>query len=221
MQWYRTGRRKDGLKKDPASSDAQLAERLKQRDENAFLSLYDLHRSSVFRFLMHMTGSITARRGAYTGSICRDSRCNVRRNCRTVRSTEKGLGRATCLELRATLQGRATQGQSSSFVGLHSGNPGMESASKEVLRERLTLVMLRHCWSMRSELKALHCAIHRIAGALSGGVSAVQPAREELPRCSRNSAMFRRDGCLADESRQGHSGSQSCASPHQIDRMCN
>jgi RNA polymerase sigma-70 factor (ECF subfamily) len=48
----------EGSKNSAASSDAELAERLKQRDEHAFLSLYDLHRSSVFRFLMHTTGSI-------------------------------------------------------------------------------------------------------------------------------------------------------------------
>ncbi len=59
MQWSWTARETEIRKNDPASSDAELAERLKQRDEHAFLSLYDLHRSSVFRFLMHMTGSIT------------------------------------------------------------------------------------------------------------------------------------------------------------------
>jgi RNA polymerase sigma-70 factor, ECF subfamily len=52
--------RNEGSKNSPASADGELAERLKQRDEHAFLSLYDLHRSSVFRFLMHMTGSIAA-----------------------------------------------------------------------------------------------------------------------------------------------------------------
>ncbi|HUD54976.1 MAG TPA: RNA polymerase sigma factor [Terracidiphilus sp.] len=57
LQWLGIGRRKEGLKNDPASSDAQLAERLKQRDEHAFLNLYELHRISVYRFLMHMTGS--------------------------------------------------------------------------------------------------------------------------------------------------------------------
>ena len=59
LKWSWVARRevsRNGL----ASSDAELAERLKQRDEHAFLGLYDLHRSSVFRFLMHMTGSITA-----------------------------------------------------------------------------------------------------------------------------------------------------------------
>ncbi|HEY2468246.1 MAG TPA: RNA polymerase sigma factor [Terracidiphilus sp.] len=58
MQWSWIGRKSEGSKNGPASSDAELAERLKHRDERAFLTLYDLHRSSVFRFLMHMTGSI-------------------------------------------------------------------------------------------------------------------------------------------------------------------
>lgn len=59
LQWLRIGRKTDGLKNGSASSDAQLVERLKQRDEHAFLRLYDLHRASVYRFLMHMTGSIS------------------------------------------------------------------------------------------------------------------------------------------------------------------
>ena len=58
LQWLGIGRRKNGLKSDPASSDTELAERLKQRDECAFIRLYDLHRSSVYRYLMHMTGSL-------------------------------------------------------------------------------------------------------------------------------------------------------------------
>jgi RNA polymerase sigma-70 factor, ECF subfamily len=45
---------------EKTASDAELAERLKQRDQHALLSLYDLHRSAVFRFLMHMTGSVAA-----------------------------------------------------------------------------------------------------------------------------------------------------------------
>jgi RNA polymerase sigma-70 factor (ECF subfamily) len=40
-------------------SDAQLAQRLRQRNDDAFLQLYDLYRRSVYRFLMHMTGSIS------------------------------------------------------------------------------------------------------------------------------------------------------------------
>ena len=58
MQWSWIARKKEGPKSSATSSDAELVIRLKQRDENAFLHLYDLHRSSVFRFLMHMTGSI-------------------------------------------------------------------------------------------------------------------------------------------------------------------
>jgi RNA polymerase sigma-70 factor, ECF subfamily len=60
LQWSWIARKTAGSKNGPPSSDAELAERLRQRDEQAFLCLYDLHRSSVFRFLMHMTGSITA-----------------------------------------------------------------------------------------------------------------------------------------------------------------
>jgi len=58
LQWSWIGRKREGPKGSTAWSDAEVANRLKQRDENAFLHLYDLHRSSVFRFLMHMTGSI-------------------------------------------------------------------------------------------------------------------------------------------------------------------
>jgi RNA polymerase sigma-70 factor, ECF subfamily len=58
LQWSWIGRKKAGPKSSAASSDAEVVNRLKGRDENAFLHLYDLHRSSVFRFLMHMTGSI-------------------------------------------------------------------------------------------------------------------------------------------------------------------
>jgi RNA polymerase sigma-70 factor (ECF subfamily) len=36
----------------------RLVERLMQRDEHAFLNLYDCYRRPVYRFLMHMTGSI-------------------------------------------------------------------------------------------------------------------------------------------------------------------
>jgi RNA polymerase sigma-70 factor (ECF subfamily) len=60
LQWPWISRRAEGPKKDTASSDAELAERLKQRDEHAFLQLYDLHYRAVYRFLMHMTGSIAA-----------------------------------------------------------------------------------------------------------------------------------------------------------------
>ena len=57
MLWSRTGNRKETSKGD-ADPEAQLVERLKQRDEHAFLDLYDRHRLSVYRFLIHMTGSV-------------------------------------------------------------------------------------------------------------------------------------------------------------------
>lgn len=60
MQWSWIARKPEGTKNSHASSDAELAERLRERDERAFLKLYDLHRAAVFRFLMHMTGSIAA-----------------------------------------------------------------------------------------------------------------------------------------------------------------
>lgn len=56
MRWpWLAGKSEDAKN---GTADAELAERLKQRDENAFLILYDLHRSTVFRFLMYMTGSV-------------------------------------------------------------------------------------------------------------------------------------------------------------------
>src|SRR5215469_18949004 len=58
LRWSWIPRTAKGSTNGPASSDAELAERLKQRDEHAFLELYDSHRSTIFRFLMHMTGSI-------------------------------------------------------------------------------------------------------------------------------------------------------------------
>jgi len=60
LQWSWIAEKRTDSKNGPPSSDAELAERLRERDEQAFLRLYDLHRSSVFRFLMHMTGSIAA-----------------------------------------------------------------------------------------------------------------------------------------------------------------
>jgi RNA polymerase sigma-70 factor (ECF subfamily) len=57
LLWSRTGNTKKSSKNN-ADLDAQLVERLKQRDEHAFLDLYDRHRRPVYRFLMHMTGSV-------------------------------------------------------------------------------------------------------------------------------------------------------------------
>jgi len=58
LRWSWKSKNTEGSRDSAASSDAELASRLQQKDERAFLTLYDLHRSSVFRFLMHMTGSI-------------------------------------------------------------------------------------------------------------------------------------------------------------------
>jgi len=40
--------------------DKDLALRLKRRDKDSFLDLYDLYGKTVYRYLMHMTGSIQA-----------------------------------------------------------------------------------------------------------------------------------------------------------------
>ena len=58
MRWSWIARTKEDPKNSPTSSDAELVDGLKRRDEEAYLYLYDLHRLSVFRFLMHMTGSV-------------------------------------------------------------------------------------------------------------------------------------------------------------------
>ena len=55
MRWSRNGNRQKTSREKP---EAQLLDRLKQRDEQAFLDLYDCHRLNVYRFLMHMTGSV-------------------------------------------------------------------------------------------------------------------------------------------------------------------
>lgn len=60
MRWSWISRKAEDSKSSAARPDVELVEGLKQRDEHAFLRLYDLHRSSVFRFLMHTTGSIAA-----------------------------------------------------------------------------------------------------------------------------------------------------------------
>ena len=57
MSWFRTVKEPKDPSQSPVS-DAQLAERLKRGDEPAFLRLYDLHHATVYRFLMHMTGSL-------------------------------------------------------------------------------------------------------------------------------------------------------------------
>jgi RNA polymerase sigma-70 factor (ECF subfamily) len=54
----RTGKSTDGSE-NRSVSDAQLSERLKQKDQLAFLDLYDCYQRPVYRFLMHMTGSVT------------------------------------------------------------------------------------------------------------------------------------------------------------------
>lgn len=58
MLWFRWDTRTE-QSKSRAESDAEIATRLGQQDEQAFLDLYDRHGRTVYRFLVHMTGSIT------------------------------------------------------------------------------------------------------------------------------------------------------------------
>src|ERR1700722_5432539 len=57
LLWSRIGNRKNAAQNN-SDSDGQLLERLKRRDEHAFLSLYDRHGQSIYRFLLLMTGSV-------------------------------------------------------------------------------------------------------------------------------------------------------------------
>jgi hypothetical protein len=57
LKWTRVDDTREGSAKCGAS-EAQVTERLKERDEGAFLELYDWHGPQVYRFLVHMTGSI-------------------------------------------------------------------------------------------------------------------------------------------------------------------
>jgi RNA polymerase sigma-70 factor (ECF subfamily) len=43
-----------------SGSDADLVPRLKRRDKDSLLELYELYSRTVYRYLMHMTGSISA-----------------------------------------------------------------------------------------------------------------------------------------------------------------
>ncbi|MGA7521291.1 MAG: RNA polymerase sigma factor [Acidobacteriaceae bacterium] len=57
MLWFRRDTRTEQSNAH-AESDAEIAARLSQRDELAFLDLYDRHGRTVYRFLVHMTGSV-------------------------------------------------------------------------------------------------------------------------------------------------------------------
>ncbi len=58
MAWFQVGG-KSNVSNGGSSFDAQLVERLKRREDSAFLELYDRFRSPVYRFLVHMSGSIS------------------------------------------------------------------------------------------------------------------------------------------------------------------
>ncbi|HKR27088.1 MAG TPA: RNA polymerase sigma factor [Terriglobales bacterium] len=58
LLWFRRVTRECGAK-GGAESDAELVARLRNQDEQAFLRLYDGHGRTVYRFLAHMTGSVS------------------------------------------------------------------------------------------------------------------------------------------------------------------
>jgi RNA polymerase sigma-70 factor (ECF subfamily) len=57
LLWFRRSKEPAGSLENDVS-DAELVERLRLRDERGFLQLYDLYSGTVYRFLMHMTGSM-------------------------------------------------------------------------------------------------------------------------------------------------------------------
>jgi RNA polymerase sigma-70 factor, ECF subfamily len=57
LLWRRIRNRGESSKND-AHRDAQLVELLEQGDESVFLDIYDRYRRPVYRFLIHMTGSV-------------------------------------------------------------------------------------------------------------------------------------------------------------------
>jgi len=59
LRWPRFATTKE-LLQERSTSDIEILERLRQKDERAFLTLYDLHGIAVYRFLMHVTGSIAS-----------------------------------------------------------------------------------------------------------------------------------------------------------------
>lgn len=57
MPWFQRDTKSEGTKAR-LDSDAEVVTQLVGRDERAFLSLYDRYSRTIFRFLMHMTGSL-------------------------------------------------------------------------------------------------------------------------------------------------------------------
>ncbi len=57
VPWFQRDTKSEGTKAR-LDSDAEVVTQLVGRDERAFLSLYDRYSRTIFRFLMHMTGSL-------------------------------------------------------------------------------------------------------------------------------------------------------------------
>lgn len=57
MAWFQGGSRPK-IRSEDSTFDVQLVNRLKRREKGAFLELYDHFSHAVYRFLLHMTGSV-------------------------------------------------------------------------------------------------------------------------------------------------------------------
>lgn len=89
------------LEKGITSSDAEVSEHLKRRDEHAFLQLYDRHHRTVYRFLVHMTGSITSLKSLPRRfSLLFSMRCAQGRADSSI--PKEGHGKAICSGLPET-----------------------------------------------------------------------------------------------------------------------
>lgn len=56
MQWFK--KQPQDASSSRSLSDAEYCRRLRSGDQDAFLQLYDLYGPTIYRFLLHMTGSV-------------------------------------------------------------------------------------------------------------------------------------------------------------------
>jgi RNA polymerase sigma-70 factor, ECF subfamily len=168
------------------SSDAELAERLGQRDEHAFLCLYDLHRSSVYRFLMHMTGSVTAAEEltqevfvVILEAMCAGTVGQFDR--------QRGTWEGYLLGIARNLA-RAERRKMHRVVSLDSI---LETPEWDLLLQRfcenVQVGDVETFLTARSELQALYCAISELPG----------PYREAVVLCSLQEKSYRDAVCCA------------------------
>lgn len=59
MRWFGATNKPTPLGHESGADEQQLALRLKRKDKDSFVELYDLYGRTVYRYLMYMTGSIS------------------------------------------------------------------------------------------------------------------------------------------------------------------